>query len=83
MESGFGQNLEGFLIKGNLSLAPAANPTLQGDGSIEGSGTLYFDNIREYNNSNGINIQDIILNPNKTSLIREFLDNLEIMARPI
>ena len=28
-------------------------------------------------------IQDIILNPNKTSLIREFLDNLEIMARPI
>ena len=65
MESGFGQNLEGFLIKGNLSLAPAANPTLQGDGSIEGSGTLYFDNIREYNNSNGINIQDIILKNGK------------------
>ncbi len=59
MESGFGQNLEGFLIKGNLSLAPSANPSLQGDGSIEGSGTLYFDIIREYNYQNGVNIQDV------------------------
>jgi hypothetical protein len=59
MESGFGQNLEGFLIKGNLSLAPSANPSWQGDGSIEGSGTLYFDLIREYNYSNGVNIQDV------------------------
>jgi hypothetical protein len=59
MESGFGQNLEGFLIKGNLSLAPSANPSLQGDGSIEGSGTLYFDLIREYNYQNGVNIQDV------------------------
>lgn len=59
MESGFGQNLEGFLIKGNLSLAPSATPSLHGDGSIEGSGTLYFDTIREYNQNNGINIQDV------------------------
>lgn len=59
MEPGFGQNLEGFLIKGNLSLAPSANPSLQGDGSIEGSGTLYFDLIREYNQQNGVNIQDV------------------------
>jgi len=59
MEPGFGQNLEGFLIKGNLSLAPSANPSLQGDGSIEGSGTLYFDTIKEYNQDNGINIQDV------------------------
>jgi hypothetical protein len=59
MESGFGQNLEGFLIKGNLSLAPSASPSLHGDGSIEGSGTLYFDIIREYNQYNGINIQDV------------------------
>jgi hypothetical protein len=59
MESGFGQNLEGFLIKGNLSLAPSANPTLQGDGSIEGSGILYFDSIQEYNYLNGVNIQDV------------------------
>jgi len=59
MESGFGQNLEGFLIKGNLSLAPSANPSLQGDGSVEGSGTLYFDSIKEYNYANGVNIQDV------------------------
>lgn len=59
MESGFGQNLEGFLIKGNLSLAPSANPLLQGDGSIEGSGTLYIDTINEYNYTNGVTIQDV------------------------
>jgi len=59
MDSGFGQNLEGFLIKGNLSLAPSANPTLQGDGSLEGSGTLYFDEIKEYNFENGVNIQNV------------------------
>ena len=60
MESGFGHNLEGFLIKGNLSLAPAEIPFLQGDGSIEGSGTLYFDVIREYNTHFGVNIQDVL-----------------------
>ena len=65
MESGFGQNLEGFLIKGNLSLAPSANPSLQGDGSIEGAGTLYFDTIREYNYTNGVNIQDVSFVNNK------------------
>ena len=59
MESGFGQNLEGFLIKGNLSLAPSANPLLQGDGSIEGSGTLYIDTINEYNSTNGVTIQEV------------------------
>jgi len=61
MESGFGQNLEGFLVKGNLSLAPAELPILQGDGSLEGSGTLYFNKIQEYDIDNGINIQDIII----------------------
>ena len=65
MESGFGQNLEGFLIKGNLSLAPSANPLLQGDGSIEGSGTLYIDTITEYNPTNGVTIQDVSFKDNK------------------
>lgn len=60
MEPGFGQNLEGFLIKGNLSLAPAQIPFLQGDGSLEGSGTLYFDVIKEYNQSYGVSIQDVM-----------------------
>ena len=59
MEPGFGQNLEGFLIKGNLSLAPAEIPILQGDGSLEGSGTLYFDVIKEYNNNYGVTLQDV------------------------
>ena len=65
MESGFGQNLEGFLIKGNISLAPSANPILQGDGSIEGSGTLYIDTINEYNSTNGVTIQDVSFNNGK------------------
>ena len=30
-----------------------------GDGSIEGSGTLFFDVIKEYNINNGVNIQDV------------------------
>jgi hypothetical protein len=60
MEPGFGQNLEGFLIKGNLSLSPTENPALYGDGSIEGSGILYFDTIKEYNRDNNVTIQDII-----------------------
>lgn len=59
MESGFGQNLEGFLIKGNLSVAPSAHPLIQGDGSLEGSGTLYFDVIKEYNQNQGVDIEDV------------------------
>lgn len=65
MESGFGQNLEGFLIKGNLSLAPAELPNLQGDGSIEASGTLYINNLTEYDNDNGVNIQNAVFNKDK------------------
>ncbi|NBP01355.1 MAG: hypothetical protein EBU90_14670 [Proteobacteria bacterium] len=64
MESGFGQNLEGFLIKGNLSVIPSDLPLWQGDGSLEGSGTLYFDKIQEYNVGNGIDIAGIILRDN-------------------
>lgn len=59
MDTGFGQNLEGFLIKGNLSIAPAALPWIQGDGSLEGSGTLYYDIIREYNSNTGVTLQDV------------------------
>ena len=59
MDTGFGQNLEGFLIKGNLSLSPSTIPDLYGDGSIEGSGTLYIDYIQEYNPSNGVDIQRV------------------------
>jgi hypothetical protein len=65
MESGFGQNLEGFLIKGNLSLSPAELPYLQGDGSAEVAGTLYTNNIMEYDYNNGINIQNIIIKKNE------------------
>lgn len=65
MESGFGQNLEGFLIKGNLSLSPAELPYLQGDGSVEVAGTLYTNNIMEYDYKNGINIQNIIIKKNE------------------
>ena len=61
MESGFGQNLEGFLIKGNLSLLPTEVPLLHGDGSIEGSGTLYINRIQEYDIDNGVDIQGVIL----------------------
>lgn len=61
MESGFGQNLEGFLIKGNLSVIPSDLPLWQGDGSLEGAGTLYFDKIQEYNVGNGIDLAGIII----------------------
>lgn len=59
MNTGFGQNLEGFLVKGNLSLEPAQIPDLQGNGSLEGSGTLYFDLLTEYNTGNGVNVMDV------------------------
>lgn len=65
MESGFGQNLEGFLIKGNLSLASSELPLIQGDGSIEASGTLYIKDVREYNIDNGITIQDVLFKNNQ------------------
>jgi hypothetical protein len=60
MDSGFGINLEGFLVHGNLSLNPGLIPVVNGDGSLEASGTLYVDKIREYNNENGIDIQNVI-----------------------
>lgn len=59
MEPGFGVNLEGMLVKGNLSILPSMLPMEQGDGSLEGSGTLYFDTIREYNETFGVTIQDV------------------------
>jgi hypothetical protein len=62
MESGFGQNLEGFLIKGNLSLIKGDIPAIQGDGSIEGSGSLYINSIREYDVGTGVSIQDVLFN---------------------
>lgn len=65
MDTGFGINLEGFLIKGNLSLSPAIVPALHGDGSLEGSGTLYFNTIKEYNETSGVNIQDVLFSQNQ------------------
>lgn len=59
MDSGFGVNLQGFLIRGNLSLLSSDLPIEHGNGSIEGSGTLYINDIREYQQSNGLTIQDI------------------------
>ena len=59
MDNGFGTNLEGFLIHGNLSLNPSLIPAVNGDGSLEASGTFYIDKIREYNNNNGINLQNV------------------------
>ena len=64
MDNGFGTNLEGFLIHGNLSLNPGEIPVINGDGSIEASGTFYIDTLREYNNNNGIDIQHVIFNDN-------------------
>jgi hypothetical protein len=49
MESGFGEQLEGFLIKGNLSLIPSLYQEYNGDGSIEAAGKLYVNTIEKYN----------------------------------
>jgi len=59
METGIGENLKGFLITGNLSVLKGQNPSYHGDGSLEGTGTLYFDNIKQFSDLNGLNIQDI------------------------
>jgi hypothetical protein len=61
MDSGFGLNLEGFLVKGNLSLSSSDLPFVHGNGSIEGSGTLYINDIREYERDHGLTIQDILI----------------------
>lgn len=68
MDNGFGTNLEGFLIHGNLSLNPGVIPAINGDGSIEASGTFYIDKLREYNNNNGIDIQNVIFSQNYVSI---------------
>ena len=60
MDNGFGINLEGFLIHGNLSLNPGLIPVENGDGSIEAAGTFYIDTLREYNNDHGVDIQNVI-----------------------
>lgn len=59
METGIGENLKGFLITGNLSVLKGQNPSYHGDGSLEGTGTLYFDNIQQFSDLNGLTIQDI------------------------
>ena len=69
MESGFGQNLEGFLVKGNLSLNPSLLPLYQGDGSLEASKPLYINNIQEYTPNNGINIHNTIFTKNLVTII--------------
>lgn len=60
MESGFGKNLEGFLIKGNLSLAKTLYENDYGDGSLEGSGTLYYNKIKEYTINDGVDLQNVL-----------------------
>jgi hypothetical protein len=64
MDTGFGINLEGFLVKGNLSLAPSLIPLHQGDGSLEGSGTLYFNIIKEYTDNLGVDLQNVLFQNN-------------------
>lgn len=59
MNEGFGTNLEGFIIEGNLSLTKTQVPLFGGDGSFEASGTIYVNNITEYTNSIGVTIQDV------------------------
>jgi len=65
MDTGFGENLKGFLITGNLSILKGQNPLYNGDGSLEGTGTLYFDNIKQFSDLNGLTIQDININNNQ------------------
>lgn len=64
MDNGFGTNLEGFLIKGNLSVFPGCQPEINGDGSLEAAGTFYVGSIKEYNINSGINIQNVIFSTN-------------------
>jgi len=63
MDTGFGNNLEGFIIRGNLSLEPTDTPLISGNGSLEAYGGLYIDSISAYsNNSQGVSVSGVILN---------------------
>lgn len=59
MDSGFGKNLEGFRIKGNLSVIAPEDATYGQVGSLEGSGTLYYNIIQEYNENSGVTLQNV------------------------
>jgi hypothetical protein len=59
---GFDRDLEGFQIKGNLTVAPfIGDIEYGGDGSIEAAGTLYVNQISNYNSDNPIQINDTVL----------------------
>lgn len=60
MNTGFGTNLEGFIIEGNVSITKAPIQAVDGDGSLEASGTIYIDTIREYSQTGGVTIQDTV-----------------------
>jgi hypothetical protein len=60
MEPGFGVNLEGSILRGNLTLEANQSP-LTGDGSLEISGTLYGDTILPFNNqSQGLLVNQVL-----------------------
>jgi hypothetical protein len=63
--SGFGVNLEGFLIKGNLSLTSADITSYSGDGSLEASGSLYIKDIKEYLQDQHVTLQKVEFTNNR------------------
>jgi len=63
---GFGENLEVFLIKGNLLVLSSESSGYGGDGSLEAPGTLYVNKIKKYDgtNDNSITINKVELKDN-------------------
>ena len=67
--NGFNQDLEQFIIQGTLYVQSAISSLEQGNGSIKMSGNLYTDNINEYTNNNGININNVLFKKDLQQII--------------
>ena len=59
MSTGFNNDYEQAIIRGNLSIEPSCNPLVEGDGSVEVAGSLYVDCIKEYTHTGGVCIGDL------------------------
>jgi hypothetical protein len=66
---GFNQNLEGFIIQGNLYVQSSLTSLNQGDGSIKLSGSLYTNIISEYIDNIGVNINNVLFRKDLEQII--------------
>jgi hypothetical protein len=79
MSSGFNSSLEGFEIRGNLTVVRDINDTTSSqNGSIEGSGSIYIDNIFNYTNNTGVNLEGSLFKGSSSTITNLFITNSTI-----